>query len=101
MQFSIILRRYMRCNFRKALHANTSKILQDVSFNASVVLYLLCLSCMYCVIVLCVLLLQHAYFVYYCPIYLGDGLLARGQYPEGPATGHLCTGFAWFPCVCL
>ena len=29
------------------------------------------------------------------------GLLAKGQYPEGPATGHLGTGFAWFPCVCL
>jgi hypothetical protein len=27
------------------------------------------------------------------------GLLARSQYPEGPATGHLDTGFPWFPCV--
>jgi hypothetical protein len=27
------------------------------------------------------------------------GLLARSQYPEGPATGHLDTGFSWFPCV--
>ena len=27
------------------------------------------------------------------------GLLARSQYPEGPATGHLGTGFTWFPCV--
>jgi len=26
------------------------------------------------------------------------GLLAS-QYPEGPATGHLDTGFYWFPCV--
>jgi len=26
-------------------------------------------------------------------------LLARIQYPEGPATGHLNTGFSWFPCV--
>ena len=26
-------------------------------------------------------------------------LLARSQYPEGPATGHLDTGFSWFPCV--
>jgi len=27
------------------------------------------------------------------------GLLARSQYPGGPATGHLDTGFSWFPCV--
>jgi len=27
------------------------------------------------------------------------GLLARSQYPEGSATGHLDTGFSWFPCV--
>ena len=25
--------------------------------------------------------------------------LARSQYPCGPATGHLDTGFSWFPCV--
>jgi len=27
------------------------------------------------------------------------GLLARSQYSEGPATGHLETGFSWFHCV--
>jgi len=27
------------------------------------------------------------------------GLLARSQYPEGLATGHLHKGFSWFPCV--
>jgi len=27
------------------------------------------------------------------------GLLARCQCSEGPATGHLDTGFSWFPCV--
>jgi hypothetical protein len=26
-------------------------------------------------------------------------LLARSQYSEGPATGHLDTGSSWFPCV--
>jgi len=30
---------------------------------------------------------------------LDAGLLAGSQYPEGPATGHLETGFSWFPCV--
>jgi hypothetical protein len=27
---------------------------------------------------------------------LDAGLLARGQYSEGPATGHVDTGFSWF-----
>jgi len=30
---------------------------------------------------------------------LDAGLLARSQYLEGPATGHLDTGFSCFPCV--
>jgi hypothetical protein len=30
---------------------------------------------------------------------LDAGLLARGQYSEGPATGHLDKGFSWFPRV--
>ena len=34
-----------------------------------------------------------------CSLTLDAGLLARSQYPEGPATGHLDTGFSWFPCV--
>ena len=31
------------------------------------------------------------------PFTLVAGLLAKGQYPEGPATGHLSTGFRGFP----
>jgi hypothetical protein len=31
--------------------------------------------------------------------WLDAGLLARSQYSEVPATGHLDTGFSWFPCV--
>jgi hypothetical protein len=27
------------------------------------------------------------------------GLLDSSQYSEGPATGHLGTGYSWFPCV--
>jgi len=30
---------------------------------------------------------------------LDVGLLARSQYSEGPATGHLDTGFSRFPCA--
>ena len=31
------------------------------------------------------------------PFTLVAGLLAKGQYPEGPATGHLGTDFLGFP----
>ena len=41
-----------------------------------------------CIVLLCV----------YCYT-LVAGLLARSQYPEGPATGHIDTGVSWFPCV--
>ena len=30
---------------------------------------------------------------------LDAGLLARSQHSEGPATGHLDTGFSWFHCA--
>ena len=33
------------------------------------------------------------------PTARGSGVLAISQYSEGPATGHLDTGFSWFPCV--
>ena len=39
------------------------------------------------------------YYVCIALLTLDAGLLARNQYPEGPATGHLDTGFSWFPCV--
>ena len=62
------------------------------------------LSCLVCivVVVLCVLLSSYMYLLYYVCIAvstLDAGLLARSQYSEGPATGHLDTGFSWFPCV--
>ena len=76
------------------------------------VLLLLCAYCCYCVrtaVTVCVLLLLCAYCCYYvctavtvCVLLfftLDVGLLAISQYAEGPATGHLDTGFSWFPCV--
>jgi len=65
-----------------------------------------CCSCLVCIVViLCVLLSSYVYLLYcvciavlfFCT--LDAGLLARSQYSEGPATGHLDTGFSWFPCV--
>jgi len=53
-------------------------------------------------VVLCVLLSSYVNLFYYVCIAvftLDAGLLVRSQYLEGPATGHLDTGFAWFPCA--
>ena len=58
--------------------------------------------CIVVVVVLCVLLSSYVYLLYYVCIAvftLDAGLLARSQYSEGPATGHLDTGFSWFPCA--
>ena len=46
-------------------------------------------------IILCVLL----YYVCIALFTLDARLLARSRYLEGTATGHLDTGFSWFPCV--
>ena len=54
------------------------------------------------VVVFCVLLSSYEYLLYYVCIAVftfDAGLLARSQYSEGPTTGHLETGFSWFPCV--
>jgi len=52
--------------------------------------------------ILFVFVVPYAYLLYYVCIAvltLYAGLLARSQYPDGPATGHFDTGFSWFPCV--
>jgi hypothetical protein len=49
-----------------------------------------------CIALACKILFWGAILMFY----LDAGLLARSQYPEGPATGHLGTGFfSLFPCV--
>jgi len=53
------------------------------------------------VVVLCVLL-SYVYLLHCVRIAvftLDAGLLAINQYSEGPATGHLDTGFSPFPCA--
>ena len=50
--------------------------------------------------ILCAFVVPYVYLLYYVCIAvltLDAGLLARSQYPEGPATGHLDTGFLGFP----
>jgi hypothetical protein len=72
--------------------------------------HLMCICCILCVFVvsyvyllyLMLFVVPYVYLLYYVCIAvftLDAGLLARSQYPEGPATGHLDTGFSWFACV--
>ena len=74
-----------------------------VVFVLRVLLYLMCLWHLMCICcTLCVFVVLYVYLLHYvCSVAptLDAGLLARSQYPEGPATGHLDTGFSWFPCV--
>jgi hypothetical protein len=51
------------------------------------------------ILYVCVVLLSVRAVLTTLMFYLDAGLLARSQYLEGPATGHLGTGFSWFPCV--
>jgi hypothetical protein len=56
----------------------------------------------YSEIQLFVFVVPYVYLLYYVCIAvltLDAVLLARSQYLEGPATGHLDKGFSWFPSV--
>jgi hypothetical protein len=58
--------------------------------------------CIVLFIILCLSLLPYVYCFTVCIAALHTlvaGLLARSQYPEGTATGHLDTGFSRFRCV--
>jgi hypothetical protein len=79
--------------------------------------HLMCICCILCLFVVnvcvfvvlsCVFVVSHVYFfctsyvylLYYVCIVvltLDAGLLARSQYPESPANGHLDTDFSCFP----
>jgi len=84
---------------------NTGNCIQHfltlVLFNVCTCFALRFLVCIV-VVVLRVLLSSYVYLLNYVCIAvftLDAGMLARSRYSEGPATGHLDTGFSWFPCV--
>jgi len=74
-------------------------------FLACIFVNFICLACIVVLLYVLVYLIcicLHVYLLYYvCTsvLTLDAGLLARSQYPEGPVTGHLDTGFSWFPFV--
>ena len=76
-------------------------LLYMLYFKMSLCVVLSCFVCIV-VVVLCVLLSSYVYLLHYVCVAvftLDAGLLARSQYSEGPATGHLDTGFSRFPSV--
>jgi len=59
-----------------------------------------CCSWLVYVVIVCVFVVL--FFVCFLTLLyftLNSGLLVTGQYSEGSATGHLDTGFSWFPCA--
>jgi len=61
-------------------------------FDENIWICLVCVLLSYVYLLYCV---GSAFFFFT----LDAGLLARSQYSEGPATGHLDTGFSWFACT--
>ena len=64
-----------------------------------VVSYVYLLHLMWICCILCVFVVRYVFLLYYVCIAfltLDAGLLARSQYPEGPATGHIDTGFSTY-----
>ena len=84
------------------LHVSRIRVNQNIGWNLKLYLVCIVVSCLVCtvVVVFCVLLSSHVYLLYYVCIAvftLDAGMLTRSQYSEGPATGHLDSGFSWFP----
>ena len=87
----------------------SNNISNQVQYFLPIMLLLLCALLLTVVGLLCIVLLSCVYLChlmcivslcgYCCLTYFTCRTLARSQYSEGPATGHLDTGFSRFPCV--
>jgi len=75
---------------RNNLHLEHGESLRTRLLTVVSLLCIVLLSCVYHCYVMCIVLLCVCIAVLRT---LVDRLLARSQYPEGPATGHLDTGF--------
>jgi hypothetical protein len=87
---------YIKSGVKACVQYGGGKILlSSLGVVLSICIFVNC-SCLVCIVViLCVFVVLCVR----CSFTLNAGLLARSQYPEGPATGHLDTGFSWFLCV--
>ena len=78
-------------------HNSQCHILEDKSFISTTVYIFTFVSATVCnFVTLCLLFFYLCFAVLHI---LVAGLLARSPYLEGPANGHLGTGFSWFSCV--
>ena len=79
------------------------KLYTVFSYLDVVYLFTCILRCIVCIVVVvlcyCCHLICICCTVCIAVFTLDAGLLARSQYSEGLVTGHLDTGFSWFPCV--
>ena len=91
-----ILRCYIWCSVGRAWVKVVTKSVCRLRFN--IILYNSGIPSALLIIIIIIIIFFFFYFLLLL-FSLDAGLLAISQYSEGPATGHLDTGFSWFPCV--
>ena len=91
----------MKCSIGKGGRDFVENVYRIVSvFKFVPCVLLLFLSCVVCIVL--DLLCMCCFLMCICCAFfftLDARLLAKSQYSEGPATGHLYAGFSWFSCV--
>jgi hypothetical protein len=100
IQYFISLVLYSLCAFLLTVFV-LCVLLSSMCICYTVCLYI-CFTMYLCIcytVCLCICYTVFLCICYTCCFTLDAGPLARSQYPEGPATGHLDTGFSRFPCV--
>jgi hypothetical protein len=89
---------FLMCNFGNCICLASIIVILCLFVVNVCLFFVLCVFVISCVF-FCTSYVYLLYYVCIAVLTLDAVLLARSQYPEGPATGHLDTGFSWFPCV--
>ena len=100
LDFAVQAGRFCACNILykqvRYIYLRNSLEAQQIPVARSLQLSCVCV----CVLLSYVYLLCYVRITFFWGgVTLDAGLLATSRYSEGPATGHLDTGFSWFPCV--